>query len=480
MDERIAALREAYRSAGQDHVFRFWDALSEEDRADLADQLADIDLDLVARLKQAVGTPPSFRPPGKLSPAPHVPLANTQTDTVAGRTAIALGEQALRNGEVAVVTVAGGQGTRLGFHKPKGLFPIGPVSHKTLFEVHADTVRAIGERYGVRVPWGIMLSDATDAATRAYVQEQNFFGLPPEDVLLFKQASLPALDADGRLILSDAHTVFRSPNGHGGTLYALRESGVLDTLADRGVRHIFYFQVDNPAVDVASPAFLGHHVAAESEMSFKVMRRRDPEEKVGVLVQTDDGRMHVVEYSDLDEELKYATAPDGDLLYPMGSPAIHILDVDFVRRAATDPDGLPLHVAHKRIPMADERGESVTPDRSNGCKFEMFIFDALARARNAVMVEMDRAEEFAPVKNAEGEDSADTCRRILTEKYARWLEAAGVNVPRDGHGLCTHAIEINPRLALDAEALRANLPAGLSATDGDVYLAPPAQHTMGH
>ena len=456
LEESRGRFERKLSALGQEHVLRWWSELSEEQRRGLLAQLEQLDFDMLARLKCLVEggstlPPADFGPP---APPPCVGLPRSDGDGERERIAKRYGEKELRAGRVAVVTVAGGQGTRLRFDKPKGMYPISPVLNKTLFQLHAEGILALSRKYGAPIPWAIMVSDATDAATREYFQSNGFLGLSPSDVLFFRQGMMPALDHQHRLVLTDKDSIFLSPNGHGGTIRALADEGVLGALQDRGVRTLFYFQVDNPAVNVADPAFIGHHVSRQSEMTIKVMKRRNAEEKIGVMVQDPQGKIRVIEYSDLDKELKYARGEQGELKFLMGSPAIHILDAGFVRRLASQKGGdLPFHVAHKPIPFLNEDGQKLFPKEPNGCKFEMFIFDALPFAANPLLVEMDRADEFAPVKNVDGEDSAVSCRRILCEKYARWLTKAGVNVPRDDRGALRTPIEISPLYALDADEL---------------------------
>src|SRR5262249_53870293 len=198
------------------------------------------------------------------------------------------GVDALRCGNVAVLLVAGGQGSRLGFERPKGMFPIGPISQKTLFQIHAEKVLALGRRYGKAVPFLVMTSPATDAETKSFFEEHNYFGLAHKEVHFFCQGTMPALDMNtGRLLLDAPGRLFTSPNGHGGTLTALADSGLLDRLRERGIRQIFYFQVDNPLVKVADPRFLGHHLAASAEVSSKIVPKEGPTDKLGNMVLVD-------------------------------------------------------------------------------------------------------------------------------------------------------------------------------------------------
>ena len=203
--------------------------------------------------------------------------------------------------------MAGGQGSRLGFEHPKGMYAIGPVTGKSLFQIHAEKVLALRHRYGRPVPLLVMTSHTNDAETRAFFQEHGNFGLPDDELIFFTQGTMPAVDlATGKLLMESRGRLFTSPNGHGGTLTALADRGLLDQLGSRGIRHIFYFQVDNPLVKVADPVFLGHHLAARAEVSSKIVPKRGPDDKVGNLVLV-DGRQAMIEYSDLPAEMANQT-----------------------------------------------------------------------------------------------------------------------------------------------------------------------------
>ena len=354
---------------------------------------------------------------------------------------------------------AGGQGSRLGFEHPKGMFAIGPVSRKALFQIHAEKVLALSRRYGKPLPLLVMTSHATHAETVAFFEENAYFGLPREEVFFFQQGTMPALDlATGRLLMESPGAPFLSPDGHGGTLTALAKSGLLDRLAKRGIRQVFYLQVDNPLVRIADPAFLGHHIAERAEVSSRVIAKNGPKEKMGVLASV-GGRCAIVEYSDLSDELAHAVDASGRLRFWAGSPAIHLFSVEFLERMTADPDKLPLHLARKKVPHIDERGEHVEPKVENAMKFERFIFDVLPAAERWTVVESLRADEFAPLKNATGADSPAMTEDALSEQVAAWITAAGGEVPRKADGGLVHALEVSPLFALDAAEFRAKFDA---------------------
>jgi len=379
----------------------------------------------------------------------------------------AYGEAALSRGEVGVLLVAGGQGSRLGFEGPKGAYSIGPLSGASLFEIHARKVLALERRYGAEVPFYIMTSQANDAPTRAFFEEHAYFGLTPERVLFFTQGMWPALDLEGRILLEAPGRIFMSPDGHGGTITALRDRGMFADMEQRGIHSLFYFQVDNPLVEIADPRFVGLHLKEGADVSIKVCSKRDPAEGLGV-VAVKGGRSMIVEYSELTPQQMQEKRADGRLKLLFGSVAIHVFAVAFLKKEAEA--ALPLHKAIKKVPYVDAAGNAVKPDAPNACKFEKFIFDVIPDAAVALNVEFDRACEFSPVKNAEGNDSPATTQRDMVRKFAGWLEAAGVAVPRAADGEPRWRIEIDPCFALDAEALASKLGDGFEL-DSDLLLS---------
>jgi UDP-N-acetylglucosamine/UDP-N-acetylgalactosamine diphosphorylase len=458
MPKISSELHDRLRRHGHAHVLNWWDRLSEDEQTELHAQLNALDFDHLRRLFDSRDRAAFVPAPENIKP---IPVVRTGTDEAAARRA---GEETLRAGRVACVLVAGGQGSRLGFDHPKGMFPIGPVSGKSLFQNHAEKVLATAVRYGRPVPLLVMTSDATHDETVAFFEKNNRFGLPPGDVAFFRQGTMPALDlATGKLLMENPGRLFTSPNGHGGTLTALDESGLLETAAARGITQIFYFQVDNPLVKVADPVFVGHHVRANAEASSKVVAKAGPDDKMGVFAVVDDS-CTIIEYSDLPAELARETDENGQLRLWAGNPAIHLFSVDFLRRITRGDSRLPFHVAKKKVPHLDENGRDVDPEKENALKFEMFIFDALPMAERWVVVESPRREEFAPVKNAKGVDSPDTARQAISNLAADWLTRAGVQVPRTADGSATVALEIGPSFALDADELASKVTKGSTIT----------------
>lgn len=432
---------------GQGRVLRFWDVLDERGRTRLLEQVAGLDWASLARMKDLLTTKSAAFATVAEPTAPEVVELTPEARAVA----YAAGETEIRAGKVAVLLVAGGQGSRLGYEGPKGAYSIGPATGRSLFYFHARKIVALCRRYGVRIPFYIMTSDANDAATRAHFEDHGFFGLHRSDVTFFMQGMWPALDEDGEIILDQPGHIFMSPDGHGGTLTALSKDGCLADMERRGINSVFYFQVDNPLVEIADPAFIGVHVARHADISLKLCAKRDPREGLGVVVLR-NGRSGIVEYTELSDEQSHRRTADGDLYFKYGSVAIHVFSFAFLKAAASKP--MPLHMAHKKIPACNADGAVFKPEQNNGYKFEKFIFDVLPDAQSVVNLAFDRAEEFSPVKNATGNDSPATCKHDMQAKWLRWFKAAGIQIPESVSGLPALPMEIDPVYALDRMELK--------------------------
>lgn len=306
-----------------------------------------------------------------------------------------------------------------------------------------------------------MTSTANDEITRETFMAANHFGLDPDSIRFMVQGMLPAVDAaDGHILLEAPDRLALSPDGHGGLLSTLRRTGALDDMKARDIETIFTFQIDNPLVRIARPEFVGHHVLNGAQMSNVVVRKRSPQEKVGVIAEV-NGRTGVVEYSDLPAELAEQRDASGSLRFWAGSIAVHCLERPFVESLTDGRLSLPFHRAIKKVPHLSETGEFVSPEEPNAIKFETFLFDALPFADTAVSLESAREDEFSPIKNATGSDSPETSRIDMNRQYARWLAEAGVSVPTDDSGEPVD-LEIDPRFAMDAEHLRKVLPEGFT------------------
>lgn len=459
-DAEFKPIVEKVYNAKQEHVFKYWEKLSKKEQKELIDSISDVDFKQAEQRFKELKNKTEQK--NKLEPARIIPSPKTSEQERYRIKALNIGRGYLRKGKVAAFLVAGGQGTRLGFDGPKGCFKISPVKKKTLFQIFAEKIIAIQKKYSTAIPWYIMTSIANDKETKRFFLKNSHFNLNPKNIMFFKQREIPAVDEAGKLILETKSRVFKNPNGHGGSLIALHESGALKDMKKRGIKEIFYFQVDNPLVRMLDPIFIGYHVLARAQMSTKVVKKTNPDERVGVVGYINE-KLGVIEYSELSDKEKKAKTKSGDLLFSAGNIAIHMLSRKFVEKLSKKRFMLPHHKAVKKIPAVNSE--------ITGIKFETFVFDALKYTKSSITMEVKRGDEFAPVKNKEGEDSPDSSIKMQNDMYARWLEYANINIPRDANGFVQGNIEIHPNYAIDPGELRKKLDLNFKFSKGsNVYL----------
>ena len=425
-DLRLEELRRAWDAAGQGHVLAHAASLAPAERDALVAQLQTIDpFAATAAFARATAAPPARAPREALAPLPDVPALAGHPERAAWR---ARGLAAVRAGEVAVLLLAGGQGSRLGFDGPKGCYDVGLPSRKSLFRLQGERLRKLEALAGAAkpVPWYVMTSAATDAATRAYFAREDYFGLRADQCFFFAQGALPAFDAAGKVLLEAPSRVCVAPDGNGGVYGALAASGALADMERRGVAYVSQYCVDNALVKVGDPEFVGFAAAERADVACKVVRRVDAGEKVGV-VALRGGRPGVVEYSELDAADAARVDAAGALVFRDAHVCVNCFAVEFLARAAeTLVDALPLHVARKAIAHYDG-ARVAAPAAPNGVKLERFIFDAFPHAARFRCLEGDRAADFAPVKNAPGNaDSPDTARALVSAAHGA---EAGLSQP---------------------------------------------------
>lgn len=451
MIDREHPLRKKTEQFHQEQVFQFWDQLDTAGKKNLLDDLDQVDFNLMQRLIDTwVRSEPEEEHFEVIAPVPVIPVVDPARPDA--QAALQAGGEALRQGRVGLFLVAGGQGTRLGFDGPKGAYPIGPITKKTLFEYHAEKIHNLQQRYGCTLPWYIMVSDANAEETEEFFKEHQYFRLNPADILFVKQQMIPCVDDTGRFMLEAPDRLAKNPNGHGGAIAAIVEGPVHEDARRRGIDTLCYFQVDSWAVKVADPYFIGYHLLNNAEMSSKNHRKHAPREAVGVHCLC-DGEYRVIEYSELDIYPQLLeTDAQGNVVYYAGNPAIHVISLDFLERVHKNFDQFPWHRAHKKVPYIDEQGREVQPEKPNAYKFETFIFDALRFINHPpVALEIDPPGEYTPIKSFSGENSVEQAWFTMREYWAKWLEAAGAEIPRDADGKVIIDIEISPEFALTKE-----------------------------
>ena len=432
-------LIEKVKKSGNEHVFNFWNDLSHDEKLSLLKELEEINFDHLKNVHSSEFTS-DF---GEFKPAPFISIS--KCDEAAVCDIKKLGEDYIKSGKIAAFLVAGGQGTRLGHSGPKGKYPAGRISGKSLFQIFAEKIKKYSLKYETTIPWLIMTSKENHEETFSFFEENNYFGLDKENVTLFSQNEIPSLSLEGKLILSHKNKIFKNPDGHGGSLTALRTNGILEKIKAIGIETISYFQVDNPLVKIVDPLFIGYHLKHKSLVSSKAILKAYPEERVGVFVEYNEGRKGIVEYSDLTPEQLNAVDEKGELLYCGGNIAVHLFDINFLEDITGSDNALQYHKALKKIKTLNSDGSIKEID---GNKFEKFIFDALPLAQHSLIVETIREEEFGPIKNKEGVDSPQTSGDLMTNLYKSWLNKRGIVVPANVKNL-----EISPLIAVEAEDL---------------------------
>lgn len=451
--KRLEEARALLDAAGQSHLLGFWGELSADQREHLLAEVGAVPwASLEPALQRLVIKPAPEVLPEHLEPAPVYPWPpqSNQIDTY--QEASERGRRLLEAGRVAAFTVAGGQGTRLGFDGPKGTLVVTPTGGLSLFALFAEMIKAARAKYSASIPWYVLTSPANHDQSVAYFKEHRYFGLPEADVSLFPQGMLPAFDLNGRALLEEKHRLALSPDGHGGSLKALHRSGSLADMRARNIDVISYFQVDNPLAKPFDPLFLGLHEMTESEMSVKVTPKADDLERMGNVCLR-DGKLVVVEYSDFPESYAHLRDENGRRKFDAGNLAIHLLNPSFVERTASEASALPYRRAVKAVAFVDDQGSLQQPTEPNAVKLETFVFDALPLARSTMVLQVDRLEEFSPVKSATGVDSLESARRDQNRRACRWLEEVGVSVPRTSDGEPNITVTIAPTFALEPDDL---------------------------
>lgn len=437
-------LKKKFEAAGQGHVFNLFSEYPDDLKQEFINRAQLIDLGHMSSLiGDAILKDAQEECSQNLMPAEPLSSSFAREMSLDHLSIIEKGEETIRAGRVAALVVAGGQGTRLGFDGPKGIFPITPIKKKSFFQLFAEKIKVAQERYKCLIPWYIMTNESNYQDTIFFFDQNDRFGL--SEVHFFNQGLVPVIDFNGKFLLDERGLIAMAPDGHGGCFEALIRSGLLSKMEASGIDLISYFQVDNPLVKCIDPLFIGLHVSARSQMSSKCVKKLDSAERVGLFCK-DHEHLKVIEYSYVPEEILRRRTIDGGLFFNAGNIAVHLLDREFAQSMG-GPNGLKFHQAKKVVPYLDSQKQHIIPDQLNSIKFEKLIFDALAQAKNPILMEVSREEEFSPVKNAKGKDSPESCREDQLRQCVRWLNAVNIDIPCTKDGLPLFNIEISPLFA---------------------------------
>lgn len=458
-------VRRRYEEAGQSHVFDFIDHISDLcDRNDLFVTLAGIAVEGLGSLVDAARQTPE-PDASKIQPFGGT-VTRTSDDPNAATAWRDEGMRAISRGEVAALVLAGGQGTRLGFAGPKGKFDIGLPSHRTLFQLMAERIRKLSmlaedgtgssskDNYSCAIPFYVMTSPLNHDETESFFRENEYFGLGSNNVYFFRQGMLPCLNAEGKIIMESAGVVAMAPDGNGGIYPSLQSSGALDDMREHGVKYLHVFSIDNALVKPADPVFIGYCLSVNADCGNKVVWKAHAHEQVGVLASRNKCPC-IVEYSEITREMaEKLDKSTGRLVYGAANICNHFYTLEFIHETILPRMGNLYHLAHKKIPFYDPvSGQTVTPNANNGFKLESFIFDVFPLSQRMAVLDVERSEEFAPVKNKAGSpsDSPDSARGMLSKLAQKWITDAGGKLTGDLASVC----EISPLTSYAGEGLEA-------------------------
>lgn len=387
----------------QEQLLRYYEELSEEGKMKLLSQIEKVDWSLLDMVKEH-GTD-AVR--GVIKPLDAVEITEIEKNKEAY---YQTGLEAIKAGKVGAVLLAGGQGTRLGSDKPKGMFNIGLTRDLFIFEQLMENTKKVVEAAGVWVPFYIMTSDKNHNDTVSFFEEHDYFGYSKEHIKFFMQEMAPSVDFDGKLLLEAKDSLSLSPNGNGGWFSSMQRSGVIEDAKARGVEWLNIFAVDNVLQKIADPLFVGAVLEKGYISGAKVVRKNAPQERVGVLC-LEDGKPSIVEYYEMTEEMVTSRREDGELTYAFGVILNYLFRIDELEKIVEQK--LQTHIVEKKIPYIDDKGELIKPETPNGYKFETLILDMIHLFENCLPYEVVREQEFAPIKNPTGVDSVESARTLL-------------------------------------------------------------------
>ena len=409
----IDELENKLKSANQMQILSAYNRADEDTKKELINQVERIDFSQVADLYEKTKNEVNFNN-DVIEAIPYIDKEKLSEDEL--NKYLKLGEEEIKAGRYSVVTMAGGQGTRLGHKGPKGTFDIGLESHKSIFEILIDSLKSDCEKYGVTIPWYIMTSKENNGDTVKFFEENNYFGYDKNAIRFFEQGKLPMVDEYGKILINEKGIIKEASDGHGGIFQSMKKNGVTDDMNKKGIKWAFVGPVDNILVKMVDPVLLGIMIDQNVQAGGKSTVKANAAEKVGVFCKR-NGKPGVVEYTEISKEMAERTNENGELVFAESHLNCNMFSVKAIEEVANK--NLPYHIAHKKASYIDENGNLVVPEKPNAYKFESFIFDAFDMLDDMAILRVKREEEFAPVKNAEGTDSPETARKLYEDYYKK-------------------------------------------------------------
>ncbi len=413
MDTELEEVKDILKKYGQEHLLNHYNELDEKKREILLDQIRNIDFELVKKLYDSTKEQKT-NTNDKITPINYLDKYKLNDQY---KYYESIGKKAIKEGKLAAVTMAGGQGTRLGHSGPKGTYDIGLDSHKSLFELLSDNLKEEGKKYGVVIPWFIMTSRENNKDTVEFFEKHKYFGYQKnKNLFFFEQGELPMMDTEGKILIGEDGLIKLAADGHGGIYESLVKTNMTKKMRELGVEWVFIGGVDNCLAKMVDPVLMGIAIDKKVTVACKSVVKANPHEKVGVFCRR-NGKPNVIEYSEITDEMAEATDENGELLYGESHILCNLFSIDAIERMGAEP--LPYHVAFKKAKYIDKDGNLVVPDSPNAYKFEAFLFDAFGEVDDMAVLRVKREEEFAPVKNSDekGVDCPKTARELYKKFY---------------------------------------------------------------
>ena len=413
MEHNIEEIKRKLKKYGQEHLLNFYNTLDERKKEELLEQIERIDFDLINSLYRKTKNV-TVEDDATVEPIEFIDKYKLNDKYKYYED---IGKKAIKEGKLAAVTMAGGQGTRLGHNGPKGTFDIGLESHKSLFELLCDYLKAESKKYGVDIPWFIMTSRQNNDETVEFFKKHKYFGYE-KNVYFFIQGQLPMVDTEGKILIGENGLIKEAADGHGGVYESLVKSGMVNKMKELGIEWVFIGGVDNCLVKMVDPVLMGIAIDKHVTAAGKSVVKANPHEKVGAFCKK-NGKPSVVEYSEITDEMAEATDKNGELLYGESHILCNLFNISAIERMGSQP--LPYHSAFKKATYIDKDGNKIVPDSPNAFKFEAFLFDAFGEVDDMAILRVKREEEFAPVKNADsaGVDCPSTARELYNNFYKK-------------------------------------------------------------